>query len=350
MATNRMLCKGWVSVLALTTLLFLAGIVLLPGLGPTYAEDRAEVQPDVGSAASAQTREATGGTWTSGAAEPTPVVGGAAAVLKNEIYVVGGLSASGVVSGVQIYNPTLNTWSTGASYPSSVMLASSAVVKNVLYVFGGTPDNQNASNAVSAYSPTTRKWTAKAAMPTARWGTSAVVANNIVYVIGGYNGSEFVATVESYNPAKDTWTEEAPMLVAKDGSAAGLFGSAGAGYTIVVADGAINGGGVTGDNEAYDPATNSWTALASDPNTRAWGCSGTIGTDLYAVGDYSGGGAGTTNESFSLSADKWTTTLAPIPQGTAFPASAVFKKRLYCIGGWGGNGGPFLDNVQIYQP
>jgi N-acetylneuraminic acid mutarotase len=219
------------------------------------------------------------------------------------------------------------------------------VVKNVLYVFGGTSDGVNPTNAVWAYNPKTKAWTATAAMPTARWGSEAVVEKNIIYVIGGAvndSGNGSIATVESYNPATKTWTEEAPMLVAKAQSAAGLIAT-----TIVVADGGTNGQGDTADNEGYDATTNTWATLAADPASRYASCYGTIGTKLYDMG---GQTAPTYSDDFQLSNDKWTTTLAAVPQSIIFPASAVYKKQLYCFGGWGANGGPVIGNVQIYQP
>jgi N-acetylneuraminic acid mutarotase len=54
-------------------------------------------------------------------------------------------------------------------------------------------------------------------------------------------------------------------------------------------------------------------------------------------------------ESFKLSDNKWTT-LAAMPQATLLPASAVYKKQLYCIGGITTFEGSLLSNVQIYQP
>ena len=286
-------------------------------------------------------------TWTSGAPMPVSLAFSTAALLKNEIYVVGGNNGTANVADVQIYNPVTNAWTTGPSYPTDIGSASSAVVKNILYVFGGTSDGMTATNAVWAYNPKTKAWTAAAAMPTARWASDAVVEKktNIIYVIGGAangSGNDFLATVESYNPATNTWTEEAQMLVAKAQAAAGLIGT-----TIVVADGGTNGQGTTGDTEAYDATTNKWTSLASDPVSRYASCQGSIGTKLYDMG---GQTAPTYSDDFQLSKNKWTTSLAPVPQSVIFPASAVFKKQLYCIGGWSANGGPVIGNVQIYQP
>jgi N-acetylneuraminic acid mutarotase len=299
------------------------------------------------SSVKAQSPEVTHNTWTSGTPLPTPVTFATAAVLKDEIYVVGGEDADNtVVADTQIYNPVTNTWSAGVSYPTGIASASAAVVKNVLYVFGGTSDLKTPSNAVWAYNPKTKTWTAKAAMPTARWSTAAVVEKktNIVYVIGGSISANptFTAAVESYNPATNTWTEEAPLLVVKSQVATGLIGT-----TIVVADGAINGGGTTGDNEGYDATTNTWTTLASDPASRYASCFGSVGAKFYDMG---GTTAETYADDFQISKDKWTTTLASVPQSVLFPASAVYKGQLYCVGGWASFGGPIINNVQIYQP
>jgi hypothetical protein len=69
---------------------------------------------------------------------------------------------------------------------------------------------------------------------------------------------------------------------------------------------------------------------------------------MYVAGGYSTGTT-TLTESFKPSDSKWTT-LAPMPQATLLPASTVYKKQLYCIGGLTTFEGTILNNVQIYQP
>ena len=93
-------------------------------------------------------------------------------------------------------------------------------------------------------------------------------------------------------------------------------------------------------------ATNAWTTLAADPASRYASCFGSIGPKLYDVG---GANVPAVTESFQLTKHKWTT-LASVPQAIIFPASAVYKGQLYCIGGWAAWGGPIINNLQIYQP
>jgi hypothetical protein len=57
-------------------------------------------------------------------------------------------------------------------------------------------------------------WAPRTPMPTARtWLTSSVV-NGIIYVIGGYNGA-YLSTNEAYDPATNTWTTKASMPTAR---------------------------------------------------------------------------------------------------------------------------------------
>jgi Kelch motif len=40
-----------------------------------------------------------------------------------------------------------------------------------------------------------------------------------------------------------------------------------------------------------------------------------------------------------------------MPQAAGVPGSAVYKKKLYCIGGWDASpDGNLVNAVQIYQP
>jgi N-acetylneuraminic acid mutarotase len=220
-------------------------------------------------------------------------------------------------------------------------------VKDVLYVIGGSEDGTTCTNAVWAYNSKTKTWSAKAAMPTARCSIGAAVAKNIIYVVGGGADGSRLATVESYNPATNTWTEETPLLVAKSEPSVGLVGT-----TIVAADG-YTASGDNGDNEGYNATTNAWTTFKSDPTSRNAACGAGIGGYMYVAGGYPGGGPGTPalslTESFKVAKNTWKT-LAPMPQAAMFAAPAVYKGRLYCLGGGSSYQGTVLGTVQIYQP
>jgi N-acetylneuraminic acid mutarotase len=291
-------------------------------------------------------------TWSSGAPMPTAVNWPTTGVIKGKIYVVSGYAGGApAVTDNQVYNPVTNSWTSAAPIPAATGQGTGAVVKNILYVFGGSNNGGGTVfNTVWAYNPKTNEWTSKAAMPTARCSATAVVADNIIYVIGGYNGSR-LNVVEAYNPATDSWTEKADLLLGKSEISAGVFGTAKTGFTIVAADGFS--GSDTGDNEAYDVATNKWKSLSSDPDARNGSCFGIISGKLYASdGNASGNNPIAVMEAFNLKKDAWTS-LATMPNTLTDSGSAVYKGRLYCIGG-GNNAVPpnntVYNYVQIYQP
>ncbi|MGB9195824.1 MAG: kelch repeat-containing protein [Terriglobales bacterium] len=343
-AIDRNFNRGFFVIPALTALLFLAGVVLLPGLG-TYAY---EVQAQ-SRAVQAESPAVTHNTWTAGTPMPDPTYQSSAGVVKGEIYVVGGINSSGtIVDDAQIYNPVNGSWSAATSLPAATADGAGAVVKNIFYFIGGTPDGSTCSNAVWAYTPKTKVWSAKAAMPIGRCSMGATVEKNIIYVVGGVANGERLTSVESYNPATNTWTEEAPLSVGKSEPAVGLV----SGKTIIAADG-FTSSGDNGDNEGYNAATNSWTSYKSDPTSRNAACGGGVGGTMYVAGGYSGGGPGTPastlNESFKAAKNSWTT-LAPMAQAAMFSAAALYEGELYCIGGQSSYQGSVLGNVQIYEP
>jgi hypothetical protein len=151
--------------------------------------------------------------------------------------------------------------------------------------------------------------------------------------------------LEKFDTTTDTWTEEAPLLVGRSETTGGLLGT-----TIVSSDGDTNSG-PTGDTEAYDVTTNSWSELTADPTPRGGPCSGALSGLLYlAGGNGSGGVALSVTESFNLKADKWTT-LLPMPNPVEWPGSTVANGKIYCFGGTPSASGTTADNyVQIYQP
>src|SRR5919106_2373468 len=66
----------------------------------------------------ATTTTATESFWTDGAPMPTPRTEVTAAVLRNDIYVIGGFDESGQVTDiVEVYNIANNTWSKASPLP-----------------------------------------------------------------------------------------------------------------------------------------------------------------------------------------------------------------------------------------
>src|SRR5918996_5752289 len=144
---------------------------------------------------------------------------------------------------------------------------------------------------VEAYDPVTDTWTARASMPTARALLGAGTVNGIVYALGGQvvgptpdEGTLFLATVEAYNPATDTWTAKAPMPTRRFALGVGEIG--GLVYAVGGDVAPLNPLHPTGTLEAYDPVTDRWTVHATMPTARAYLGTAVINGLLYAVGGH----------------------------------------------------------------
>eukprot|EP01047_Picozoa_sp_COSAG01_P096268 COSAG01_NODE_26802_length_703_cov_0.554636_1_plen_223_part_00 len=129
--------------------------------------------------------------------------------------------------------------------------------------------------SAEVYDPSTNTWTAIAPMRTARYGVAATTLNGRVYALGGsdtatdpYNNPTVsstvpskLRTVEAYDPSTNTWTSSAPMGIGRNGLAATTING-----TMYELGGALSTWparwGVVHSAEAYDPSTNTWTAIA----------------------------------------------------------------------------------------
>lgn len=288
--------------------------------------------------------------WSSAAVMPTAREGVATGVINGKVYVISGATASAIVGNNEVYNPATNTWTTGAAIPKPVFIAASAVVKNILYVMGGIADSsQTPQSAVQAYDPSTNTWKTKAPMPTANDSANAVVLNNLIYVVGGYDGSRS-PLVQVYNPATDTWSTASNLLVAKSGSTVGVLGT-----KIVSSGGLENNGNPTGDTEGYNSGTDSWSVLTADTTPRNGACGTAVLGQLYVTGGSTasvGGSATAVTEVFNLTKNAWTT-LLPVPLAVINASPAVANGQMYCFGGTNDGrlfNGSVYNNVQIYQP
>src|SRR5579871_393412 len=137
----------------------------------------------------AQTPEVAYNTWTNGAPMLTGVwFPGAVAVINREIWIAGGETGyanSLPVHDTQIYNPATNTWKVGPRLPTPLSGGASAVIKGVWYVIGGSTDGVSYTNLVWAYDLKGGKWFPRSPMPIGLHDAGAVVFDDMIYVVGG---------------------------------------------------------------------------------------------------------------------------------------------------------------------
>ncbi|MDY6877831.1 MAG: carboxypeptidase regulatory-like domain-containing protein, partial [Chloroflexota bacterium] len=154
------------------------------------------------------------------------------------------------------------------------------------------------------------------------------------YVFGGWGNLGILDEAWRYDPAGDSWTALADMPVALMNFEAACIGD----YIYLV--GGYDGYAHTNDFQIYDIANDSWT-LTTWPNVRTPMTAAWDGK-LYALG----GSPGPSDETwmYDPSTDTWTGHLAPMPTANTYGAAVTVGDYIYQIGG-----GP-NNTVQRYDP
>jgi hypothetical protein len=132
---------------------------------------------------------------------------------------------------------------------------------------GGEPNSAHFADA-AAYNPSTRTWRKLPSMPVGRGGGyytvtyAAVWDGTEVLVVGGTNGASEkpLARGVAYDPSSNTWRWMAPMKYPREGFVTGWTGS-----QLVVWGGIGDQGAIPPGGEAYDPTTDTWSALPEAP-------------------------------------------------------------------------------------
>lgn len=148
-------------------------------------------------------------TWTTAAPIPIGVKGYGAAVLNNQIYILGGSKDGAsqnsiIVNSTQIYDPQSNKWTQAANLPILATDGASAATTGImaptrLYYIGGFSSTAY-SNDTQVYNPDENAWSIGASMPTSRADFGIAVVSDILYAVGGYDGVNWLNTTEQYKP------------------------------------------------------------------------------------------------------------------------------------------------------
>jgi phenolic acid decarboxylase len=171
------------------------------------------------------------------------------------------------------------TWTTEASLPVSRADLPAVGYNDLVYVFGGYQVNLNGGQPeVYAYNPSINSWTQKASMSYARWGSAAATYNGVAYIFGGLDGANN-NKVEAYNFASNTWTakNDLPDNIAGQGEMAVATGSLIYVFSVTSA-------------YSYNPSTDTFNQLANIPFSSRWGTCASVSVNgenrIYIMGGF----------------------------------------------------------------
>ncbi|KUO12392.1 Kelch repeat-containing protein [Streptomyces sp. DSM 15324] len=287
-------------------------------------------------------------TWTTLTSEPTARASAAGTAAPcprgqtgNCFYVVGGFAGTSDLATVRSYDRSTNAWTSLTNLPSPRSLLGAAAAPcpdglsgTCVYAVGGERDDIPLST-VQFYNPATAAWSTVTSLGTARSALGVAAApcpsgqtGTCVYAVGGVGTNGTLATAETFNPATRTWTTIASLRQARQrlGTTAAPC-PAGQTGTCVYAVGGY-GTDYSDTVESYNPVTRAWSLVArlpvarSSPAVASTTCPpGQTGTCVYAVGG-ANLGAQDTALSYNPTSNAWTT-LPPLPTARFRAASAA---------------------------
>jgi N-acetylneuraminic acid mutarotase len=206
--------------------------------------------------------------WSKAASMSTPRAGHTATLLASGKVLVAGGSASSAypalsLTSAEVFDPSGNAWTLSAPMATrrsghSATLLADGMVLVAGGAMGGGPYYAHNSEL---YNPGSNTWVTIGGFHTERAGHSATrLRNGKVLAVGGLTpvshfSSAPLKSAELYDPATQSWSTVASMAVARSNHSATLLDD---GRVLVI-------GGEDGAAEVYDPDRNTWTAAASSP-------------------------------------------------------------------------------------
>jgi N-acetylneuraminic acid mutarotase len=132
-----------------------------------------------------------------------------------------GECASELIRKLFRFNPATNIWVTKASAPHYHKRGAAGVINNKFYVVGGNKDFDPPTRALDVYDPATNTWKTLASLPVALEPITGAALREKLYVVGGTSGG---VKAYAYDPATNEWTSKAaPTYAGGSNSAAKVF-------------------------------------------------------------------------------------------------------------------------------
>lgn len=223
-----------------------------------------------------------------------------AAIAAAAILLLANSPARAQAGGLTGPPPSPGKWGRAALLPEKSEEFTFGDVNGKIYLFGGLPvGNKPPLGLVQEYDPATNTWNKKKNMPLATHHAAIAAYNGKLYLFGGQAQLEPGGPTQipldktwEYDPANDSWKALAPMPTARTAAVAAEVG----GKIYVLGGASVHPGqkivslGPTVPhrsldvNEVYDVATNTWVTKMTMPTARNHAAAGVVNGKIYVIG------------------------------------------------------------------
>lgn len=190
-------------------------------------------------------------------------------------------------------------WEEKAAFPDPAEEVLGAAVNGKLYVFAGIAPGWKPKALVYEYDPAADSWTRKKDMPLPSHHVALATLNGKIYVMGGFkypdDGKPAWQPIDNaweYDPANDSWKALAPMPTKRGSPVAAVVD----GKIYVIGGATMHPGSKAevihparphrsvGTVEIYDPGTDSWQTGSPMPTARNHAAAGVVDGKIYVIG------------------------------------------------------------------
>jgi N-acetylneuraminic acid mutarotase len=190
-------------------------------------------------------------------------------------------------------------WLTLAPFPVPSEEVLGMATSTKMYVFAGLAPAWKPKALVYEYDPAANTWAQKKPMPLPSHHIAYAMLNDKIYGFGGFKSPESgppawdpIDNSWEYDPAADTWKALAPLPTKRGAASAAvlngkIYVTGGAGSLPGVKENGIHPArphNVVANVDVYDPAANAWSSVRPMLLARNHHASAGIGGKLYAIG------------------------------------------------------------------
>ena len=174
--------------------------------------------------------------------------GAAAAVVGDQVVVVGGQDDEGLVAPTEVFDG--QSWQDAAPIPTPREHLAAATDGEYLYAVGGRELSADKNTgALERYDPREDRWTKLPSMPTPTGGFGAAIVDGSLVAVGGEDPTDVIGAVQGFDLETQKWSSLPAMRTPRHGHSVVAIGS-----TLYALDGALTPGhgGSTNVAEALD--------------------------------------------------------------------------------------------------
>jgi len=184
-------------------------------------------------------------------------------------------------------------------------------------------------------------WKEMKSLPTARFGLATAVYETFIFAISGVDGQGVTGIVERYDPTTDTWSSVRDKPVPVSDVSGTVIGG-----KIYIPGGQLSSGSVSNVLEIYDPQQDEWSRGRNLPTPiSAYGLNSFEGK-LYLFGGWDGEQFLDTVYEYNPDTDQWKS-VSVMPTSRANPGVTVVGRKIFIIGGLNRDGATGVNEVFV---